>query len=201
LLSLLTVIHGGRQAARWLDATLSVGLGSRSTNPGREPSSLTSLIFSSCGTAWLADQPRGGGWLGALRMHQRGTGRDARSANVLDGKQARRRPSRRVRPSPPASRLWSEAPRAPGAMADAGGLASASHCRSARWPSASATNRNRRSAKFKRATGITPGAFRRQKSAAQHCAIDDTSRSVVASRMNYEIAGITCPDIAECRFL
>ncbi len=75
LLSLLPeAIHlrgdGGR-APEWLDATLKfLASEARSARPGRETlvSRLTDVLFVQVVRAWLAEQPQGrGGWLGALR--------------------------------------------------------------------------------------------------------------------------------------
>jgi len=182
LLSLLPpMIHVGGEAGHapeWLDATLRVlAAESRSTSPGRETivARLIDVLFVQVLRVWLADQPSdGSGWLGALK--------DPRISAALAA--MHEQPEHPWTVSELASQArWSRSPFAARFTALVGEPPLAYLTRWRMQVAAGLLLRETLSIgevasrvgyesepafnkAFKRATGITPGAFRRQKSAA-----------------------------------
>jgi AraC-like DNA-binding protein len=181
LLSLLPpVIHVSGEAGRapeWLDATLRVlASESRSSSPGRETivARLIDILFVQVLRIWLADQPAGGGWLGALK--------DPRIGAALAA--IHEQPSRPWSVSELAA--YARLSRSPFAARFTALVGEPPLTYVTRWRMQVAAGLLRRetlsigevaarvgyesepafSKAFKRATGVAPGAFRRQQAAA-----------------------------------
>jgi AraC-like DNA-binding protein len=181
LLSLLPpVIHVSAKAGRvpeWLDATLKVlAAESRSTSPGRETivARLIDILFVQVLRTWLAEQPPGGSWLRALKDphiaaalaaiheqpgHSWTVGELARHARQSRSPFAARFTA--LVGEPPLTYLTRWRMQVAAGLLRREPLSIGEVAARVGYESEPAFSKA-----FKRATGIAPGTFRRQKSAA-----------------------------------